>query len=131
MDAAANLESALDMEELRVLEEDWTNVLQPTLNQKCMKFPKKLEAGTRKLQHYYLQRNTFFILQWCGKREAGSGRRCHYDPRGKKVKESSWDLRTATNNKAEVLAVLQGLKIPKLLGMGELRVLEEDFEVLR
>lgn len=65
-----------------------------------------------------------FIVKWCGKREAGSGRRCHYDTSGKKVKQFSWDLQTATNNKAEALAVPQGLKILKLLGMGELRVLE-------
>lgn len=71
VDAAANLESALDMEELRVLEEDWTNVLQPTLNQKCMKFPKKLEAGTRKLQHYYLQRNTFLFFNGVAKEKQG------------------------------------------------------------
>jgi len=36
----------------------------------------------------------------------------------KKVKEFSWDLGEATNNKAEALVVLQGLKIPKSLGVG-------------
>lgn len=41
-------------------------------------------------------------------------------PLKKKKREFSWDLGTATNNKAEALAALQGLRILSTLTTGKI-----------